>query len=326
MEETRMDKIWVIAESRNGRPLPAVLEVVAAARRFAPLVEAFSYDADAAQVATVLGGHGVATVFDLGELGGSLPGAKVAGAVAAAAAVKGAPDAVFVATTYDGRDVAARLSVKLDRPVITNVVELALVDGALVSGHAIFGGTEIARARFSGPGPALFVIRAKSFAPEPTGGAPAAVVALGTSDDGATDAARVVERHVEDREGPSLDDAAVVVSGGRGLGDKANYALIEKVAKLLHGAPGASRAIVDSGWVPYSYQVGQTGKTVKPDVYVACGISGATQHLVGMKGAKRIIAVNKDASAPIFSIADLGVVGDATSLLPRLIAALEARG
>ena len=215
---------------------------------------------------------------------------------------------------------------KLDRPVLTNVVGLEAADGGLVTQHAIFGGAEIVTARFTGEGPGIYVIRAKSFPAEASGGGPAEVVAAPAPDAGATNAARIVARHVEERTGPKLDEADVVVSGGRGLGEKDQYALIEELATLLHGAPGASRAIVDAGWVPYSHQVGQTGKTVKPTVYLACGISGATQHLVGMKNSKNIVAINKDQDAPIFSVADLGIVGDVHKVVPKLIEALKARG
>lgn len=236
-----------------------------------------------------------------------------------------APDAIFFASTPEGRDAAARLSAKLDLPVLTNVVNLAADGDALVSENAIFGGTEIVSARFKASGPGLYVIRAKSFPAEPKGGAAASVEEVGVGDIGSAGKARIVQSHAEARSGPKLDEAAVVVSGGRGLGQQDSYQMIEELAKLLKGAPGASRAIVDAGWVPYSYQVGQTGKTVKPTVYIACGISGATQHMVGMKGAKNIIAINKDADAPIFTIADLGIVGDVHKVLPKLIETLKSR-
>jgi electron transfer flavoprotein alpha subunit len=262
----------------------------------------------------------------VGDLNGGLPGPAVAAAIAAKISSGSAPDAIFLAQSYNGRDIAGRLSARLDRPVLTNIVTVGEEGGALVSEHAIFGGTEIVNARFTASPPGIYVIRAKSFAPEESGGGAATVDEWEIPDLGATGAAKVVSSHVEETEGPKLDEAAIVVSGGRGLGEADNYKLIEELAKLLKGAPGASRAIVDAGWVPYSHQVGQTGKTVKPTVYIACGISGATQHMVGMKSAKNIIAINKDQEAPIFSIADLGVVGDVKKVLPQLIEALKSRG
>ena len=316
--------IWVVAEVVDGAPTTTSLELVSHARTLADTVEVVVWG-DGASAAGTLGEYGATTVHDVGDLGGALPGAPVAAAIAAAVGAGSGPDAVLLPATYDGRDVAGRLSVKLDRPVLTNVVDLTEADGGLASQHAIFGGAEILTARFTGEGPGIFVIRAKSFPAEPSGGAPAAVVAAPAPDTGASNTARIVARHVEERTGPKLDEADVVVSGGRGLGEKDQYVLIEQLATLLHGAAGASRAIVDAGWVPYSHQVGQTGKTVKPTVYMACGISGATQHMVGMKNSKNIVAINKDQDAPIFQVADLGIVGDVHKVIPKLIEALQAR-
>ena len=322
-----IDKVWVLAEEAEGGggPTPVTLELLTEARSVASTVEAVAWGAGAASLAGPLGEYGATTLYDVGDLGGALPGVPVAAALAALIEGGNAPDVILFPATYDGRDIAGRLSAKLDKPVLTNVTGLVEGDGGLSSQHPVFGGSLIVTARFTGGGPGLFVIRAKSFAAEPAGGGAAAVTAAPVPDV-ATNTAKVVERHVEERSGPKLDEAAVVVSGGRGLGEAANYAMIEELAKLLHGAAGASRAIVDAGWVPYSHQVGQTGKTVKPTVYMACGISGATQHLVGMKGSKNIIAINKDQEAPIFSVADLGIVGDVHKVLPALIEALKAKG
>jgi electron transfer flavoprotein alpha subunit len=325
--------IRVLVEPAGSGISAASLELLSAARRLAPVVEGVTWG-DAGALAVQAGAFGASRLWALGDLGGGLPGPAVAAALAAQG-TEGV-EAVLIPHDYDGRDVAARLSVRLDRPVLTNVVGLGreAAGGTLVSEHAVFGGTEIVRARFTGPGPALFVVRAKSFPalpvaedPDATGthsGAPAEVVELVGGELGRTGCARITSHHVEAQEGPQLDQAEVVVSGGRGLGNAEGYALVEELARLLGAATGASRAVVDAGWVPYARQVGQTGKTVKPTVYLAAGISGATQHLVGMKGSQHIIAINKDPDAPIFSVADLGVVGDVHQVLPKLIAALRA--
>jgi electron transfer flavoprotein alpha subunit len=319
-----VESVWVVAEPGRGGPSSFTFELLAGARALSPDISVFTWGGEAEPAAAALGSHGATRVYDVGDLGQSLPGAPVARALAERIGAGESPDVVLIGATYDGRDVAGRLSARLDRPVLTNVVGLSAEDGQVTSDHLIFGGEQAVTARFTGPGPQLFVVRSKSFPAEATNGPPAEVIKLETPDLG-TDGAVVVERHLEEQQGPKLDEAEVVVSGGRGLGGAEQYAMIEELARLLGGAPGASRAIVDAGWVPYAYQVGQTGKTVKPTLYLACGISGATQHLVGMKGAKSIVAVNKDPDAPIFGISDLGIVGDVGQVLPRLIDALKAR-
>jgi electron transfer flavoprotein alpha subunit len=232
------------------------------------------------------------------------------------------PDLIMFPQNYEGRDVMARLSVKLDKTVITNNVDIADSGNGVTVTTPIFGGNTLVNTTFTGSAPFLAAFRPKSFAAESAGGPAAAVTAVSVPDAGA---AKVTAVHVEETSGPKLDEADIVVSGGRGLGEASNYGLIEELSKILKGAPGASRAIVDAGWVPYSFQVGQTGKVVKPNVYIAVGISGATQHMVGMKGSKNIIAINKDKEAPIFGVADLGIVGDALKVVPKLIEALKGR-
>jgi electron transfer flavoprotein alpha subunit len=319
-----VDKIWVVAESFDGKALPVTLELLTAARQLAGTVAAFTWGADTDVVAPQLGAYGATTVYTTGDIGTALPAVPVAAAMAAMIQGGDTPDAILVPATYDCRDIAGRLSVRIDKPLLTNVVGLS-DDGGLVAEHAIFGGSQVLKAKFTGSAPGIFVVKAKSFAPEESGGAAPEVKTVAVPDTGATGGASIVQRHVEERSGPKLDEAAIVVAGGRGMGEAAKFEMIEQLAKLLKAAPGASRAIVDAGWVPYAYQVGQTGKTVKPTLYIAAGISGATQHMVGMKGAKNIVAINKDQEAPIFSIADLGVVGDVHKVLPKLIEALQAR-
>ena len=317
-------KIWIYGESTDGSVATTTLELLAKARQLADTVDVVVHG-DASVLAAELGEHGAASVLSIGDLGDGLPGPRIASAIAGAVASGSGPSVVLCGTTYDGRDVAGRLSVKLDAPVITNVVDLILDGERLLGVEPVFGGTTDVTTGFTGDTAAIFLVRPKSFAAESAGGAAATVGSLEVGDLGNTAGSVVRDRFVEESSGPKLDEAAIVVSGGRGLGDADKYEMIETLAALVKGAPGASRAVVDAGWVPYSYQVGQTGKVVKPTVYLACGISGATQHLVGMKGSQNIIAINKDEEAPIFGIADLGIVGDVHKVLPRLIEALQNR-
>ena len=319
-----LNNIWVFAQVANGAPTTGTLELLTKARSLGGTLSAF-VGGDGAAVASTLGEYGVTTVYATGDLGGKLPGVAVSSAMKAVIDGGNAPDLVMFPQSYEGRDVVSRLSVKLDRTVLTNNVDIA-VDGDSVNVTTpVFGGNVLVTTGFTGSGPHLAAFRPKSFAAESAGGAAAAVVAAPVPELGATGGATVTAVHVEETSGPKIDEANIVVSGGRGLGEAVKYEMIEQLAKLLKGAPGASRAIVDAGWVPYSYQVGQTGKVVKPSVYIAAGISGATQHMVGMKGSKNIIAINKDKEAPIFGIADLGIVGDVHKVLPKLIEALQAR-
>ena len=317
-------KVWVFAEVGDGKVTSATLEMLTKAREIADSVEAIYAGSDADAVAASVGEYGATKLFVI-DPGNGLPG-QVAAAGIAQLAGEHSPDVILFAQSYDGRDAIGRVSVKLDRPVLTNGMSLSDEGGALQFGTAIFGGMTLVDAKFTDGGPALIAIRPKSFAAEESGGGAAAIENVAAVAGGRAAEAKVLERHVEEQQGPKLEEASVVVSGGRGIGAAENYApLVEELAKLLKGAWGASRAIVDAGWVPYALQVGQTGKTVKPKVYIALGISGATQHLVGMKNSDNIIAVNKDAEAPIFSVADLGIVGDVHKVVPQLIELLKAK-
>ena len=315
--------IWVFAQESGGAPTSATLELLSKARTLGT-VTAF-VGGDASAFAAALGEYGATKVYATGDLGGKLPGVAVSAAMKAVIDGGDSPDLILFPQNYEGRDIVSRLSVKLDRTVVTNNVDITADGGTVSVTTPIFGGNTLVTTAFTGSGPHLAAFRPKSFAAESAGGAAPEVVAAPVPELGVTGSATVTAVHVEEHTGPKLDEANIVVSGGRGLGEAEKYAMVEELAKLLKGAPGASRAIVDAGWVPYSYQVGQTGKVVKPTVYIAAGISGATQHMVGMKGSKNIIAINKDKEAPIFGIADLGIVGDVHKVLPKLIEALQAR-
>ena len=319
-------KIWVFTEVLEGSVVPVGLELLSKARTLGGTVEAIVISPEAEKVAATLGEYGATTVYAATDSAYSevLTGGPAADAIAALAREHD-PDLILIGATYTGRDVAGHLAAKLDVPVIANGLDVSASGDEITVQTAIFGATLVVQSRFAGGRPAIAVIRAKSFAAEPGGGGQPNVVQITTPVDERHKKARVKERVVASAEGPTLEDAPIVISGGRGLQDPSNFDLLHQVAGLVGGAVGASRAVVDAGWVPYAMQVGQTGKTVKPTVYIACGISGAMQHTVGMKGAKNIIAINKDPEAPIFKLADLGVVGDTLKILPQLIEALKAR-
>jgi len=247
------------------------------------------------------------------------------------------PALVLFGPGYDSRDVAGRLQALLGSALVANVDDVLALDRVRIRTalrlwpgrpgnlRAGVGGTKAVDVRLSRPAPALVIARPKAFDAEPCGGT-ARVVAVDVSIPADCRRARRTARHEGEAVGARLEDARIVVAGGRGLEAAANFAVLEKLARALgdDAAVGATRPVVDAGWAPFAMQIGQTGKTVAPEVYVAVGISGAAQHVVGMRGARCVIAINKDRDAPIFQLADLGVVGDALDVLPAVIAELAA--
>ncbi|MFI6520173.1 electron transfer flavoprotein subunit alpha/FixB family protein [Spirillospora sp. NPDC050679] len=231
------------------------------------------------------------------------------------------PAAVLVSATGEGKEIAGRLAVKIGSGVLTDVVDVA---EGFVAEHSIFGGGIIAHAKVK-TGTPVIAVRPNSIAPEAAPATPAEEQVSVTLSD--TDkAAKITEKVVEEKgERPDLTEAAIVVSGGRGVGGAENFKLIEGLADSLGAAVGASRAATDAGWYPHQFQVGQTGKTVSPQLYVAVGISGAIQHRAGMQTSKTIIAINKDAEAPIFELVDYGVVGDLFQVAPQLTEEINKR-
>jgi electron transfer flavoprotein alpha subunit len=232
-------------------------------------------------------------------------------------------DAVLFAASVLSADVAAALAARLDAGLNYDLTDLVVEDGKLVGKRPALGDSVYVDVGWSSE-PRIALIRSGTFEPSESGGS-AEVVPFESRLQDFSLAATMVEQAHEESEGPSIEDADVIVAGGRGLGSPENFALVEELAKALGGAVAATRAVVDAGWYPYASQVGQTGKTVSPKLYVAVGISGAIQHKVGMQGSGLIVAINKDPNAPIFEYADLGVVGDLHEIVPKLTELVRAR-
>ena len=268
------------------------------------------------ELASAAGKFGASTVFvfDDDRLGVPLPQPRV-DALAQLVRERGIESVLFPASVL-AADVAAGLAARLDAGLNWDLVDIRREDGDLVGKRPALGDSVFVDVTWTRT-PRLALFRPGSFEAAATGGE-ATIEHVSPQFDDFSFGARMVEQAHEERSGPSIEDADVVVAGGRGLGAPENFRLVEELAQALGGAVAATRAVVDAGWYPYSAQVGQTGRSVSPKLYIACGISGAIQHKVGMQSSNVIVAINKDRNAPIFEYSDLGVVGDVHELVPKL--------
>jgi electron transfer flavoprotein alpha subunit len=318
-----MTTVWVFAPVTPHGPHPSALELVTKARSIGDDVAAVALGPGASDAASALGDHGAGRVFANDDVVFAEHPGRPAASILAGLIEQHRPDMVMFPGTYDARDVAGRVQARTGATLMANATDVLDLSHARTE---IFGGEKVVDVALDGPRPHLVLVRPRSFAADALGGTAEIVHVPSDIGAGTTTGVRVVERHEEAAGGPKLEEAKVVLAGGRGLGGEEAFGLLDELASALGGtAVGASRAAVDAGWVPYSYQIGQTGKTVKPEVYVAVGVSGALQHVVGMKGAKRIVAINKDRDAPIMRLADLGIVGDLFQVVPALTEEIRRR-
>jgi len=301
---------------------PALL--AAAAKLGTPVAVVATKPGAGAALAAELGELGAAQVYvaESDQAGSLLVAPEVEALAAATAALE--PAAILLAHSVEGRDVAARLAVRLGGGLLVDAVDVRADADRIVATHSVFGGAYTVEATVDGGIP---IITVRSGAIQDRAGSAAGTITTAAieADPGTAAVIDAVHDAVVSSSRPELRDASTVVSGGRGLGSKEKFELVERLADALGGAVGASRAAVDAGYVPQTLQVGQTGTTVSPQLYIALGISGAIQHRAGMQTAKTIVAINKDADAPIFDIADFGIVGDVFTVVPQLIEAIEAR-
>jgi electron transfer flavoprotein alpha subunit len=278
----------------------------------------------ASDIAAGAGAFGASTVYacEAPELAAPLPQPRVD--ALATLVEKMGVDAVLFAASVLAADVASGLAARLDAGLNWDLTDLALAGDELVGKRPALGDTVLVDVGWKG-GPKLGLVRAGAFDPVESGGT-ADVESFETAFSDFSTLATLVEQTQEESSGPSIEEADIIVAGGRGLGSPEGFTLLEELAAALGGAVGATRAVVDAGWYPYSTQVGQTGKSVSPKLYIACGISGAIQHKVGMQGSGTIIAINKDPNAPIFDFCDIGVVGDLHQIVPKLTELVRSRG
>jgi electron transfer flavoprotein alpha subunit len=316
-----MAEVLVLVDSVDGKVKKSTFELLTAARSLGePAAVVLGPIGTAGPLNSALAEYGATKVYvvENDELDGFVvaPKAEAFAAVVAHAS----PAAILVSSTPDNKEIAARLAYKIGSGVLTDAIGIDS-DGATQS---IFGGGVTVQSKVTKGAPVV-TVRPNSIAPQASAGAATEVKVEVTISDAAK-GAKIIDNVVEAKGSrPQLSDASVVVSGGRGIGNADNFRLIEELADTLGAAVGASRAVVDAGWVDHKMQVGQTGVTVSPQLYIAVGISGAIQHRAGMQTAKTIVAINKDADAPIFELADFGVVGDLFTVAPQLTEEIRKR-
>jgi electron transfer flavoprotein alpha subunit len=315
-----MAEVLVLVDHLDGEVKKVTLELLTLARRHGDAAAVWTgpgYDAAKDKLAE----YGAAKVYVAAdeELTSYVVAPKAE--LLAQLVAEKSPVAVLVPATAEGKEVAGRLAVKIDSGVLTDVVD---VSDDFVGEHSIFGGAIIAHAKVK-TGLPIVAVRPNAVAPEASPATPAEEQVSVTLSDAAK-GAKIVETVVQEKgDRPELTEAAIVVSGGRGVGGADNFRIIEDLADSLGAAVGASRAVTDAGWYPHQFQVGQTGKTVSPQLYIAVGISGAIQHRAGMQTSKTIVAINKDPEAPIFELVDFGVVGDLFQGAPQLTEEINKR-
>jgi electron transfer flavoprotein alpha subunit len=325
-----MSELLVLIDHSHGKPRKVSLQMLTAARKIAAetgetIAAAWLGEGAAANVDT-LGAYGAAKVYtwDSADAEGyvTLPQVEALQRIIDDNDVS----QLFFASSNFAKDVAARLAIRVDAGVVTDCTDLKVEDGTVVGVKEVFGGDLITNARVAEGKFPMWGISANAFAGEEADGGSPETVPLDITLSEDAQRSKVTEREIQsggDR--PDIGEAAIVVSGGRGLGEEEGFRLMEDLADALGAGVGASRAATDAGWYPHRYQIGQTGRTVSPSLYIASGISGAIQHRAGMQTAQHIVAVNKDPEAPIFQIADFGVVGDLYDVVPKLIEEIETR-
>jgi electron transfer flavoprotein alpha subunit len=326
-----MAEMLVLIDHTDGKPRKISLQMLTAASKLAgqsgATVAAVWLGEGAADAAATLGEHGAAKLYhwDSADAHGYVTLPQVE-ALQAALAASGAEVLLFASSNHV-KDVAARLAIREDAGVITDVTGLEVGDGGrLVATKEVFGGDMITTSKVADGKKQFIGVASNAFPAEASGGGAPEAVALDVTLPEAATVSKVtsVEKQASaDR--PDIGEAAIVVAGGRGLGKEDGFELMEQLADVLGAGVGASRAATDAGWYPHRYQIGQTGRTISPTLYVGSGISGAIQHRAGMQTSQHIVAINKDAEAPIFQIADFGIVGDLYQVVPKLIEELETR-